>query len=562
MDIEDALKRLRLDYALDLPRRLKEISRLWCALKKECKGRPIAGEELSGGDPHGCDLSQQLQIQIHSLSESAASFGFSRLGEHARQLEGGIKPLLQEKRPANDQEIRFFQEGLKQLEQLTALGPEQESEQENSPAQPDHGKRQRHVVVVADDAAMTAEMGHHLRQFGYGVSFFVNTQQASKVLASLEPDALVMDRALTHDLRAEYEKLLSIRNLANLSLPIIFLSEHDNWNTRLKAVRSGAQAYLTKPLDYGLLVDRLDCLTLREERENYRILLVEDVPQLAEHYALMLRRAEMQVRVLMQPDKILEQIAEFQPELILMSLYMPGCSGFEAAQVLRQHPDTLGIPIVFLSTEEDRDIQISLLQQGDDFLLKPIMEEELVRTTRARVQRARALGDLMYYDRLTSLLNHTTLKLKLENEWLISQRKKSPFTYVMLDIDHFKQVNDQFGHPAGDHVLRSLGRLLKERLRGSDQVGRYGGEEFGVILPDISTSEAADIINELREQFAAIVHRVGGKAISCTFSAGLSSSSCHCNTTELIKATDVALYRAKDQGRNRIVIDEPDSLTH
>jgi diguanylate cyclase (GGDEF)-like protein len=126
----------------------------------------------------------------------------------------------------------------------------------------------------------------------------------------------------------------------------------------------------------------------------------------------------------------------------------------------------------------------------------------------------------------------------------------------MIDIDHFKSVNDTYGHPAGDRVIKNLSRLLKQRLRGADVIGRYGGEEFALALPDTPVEVAQNVINNLRESFAAIEQHAGNKTFHTTFSAGVAEFSSQrpplLDAEALLKAADEALYVSKHGGRNRV----------
>jgi diguanylate cyclase (GGDEF)-like protein len=159
----------------------------------------------------------------------------------------------------------------------------------------------------------------------------------------------------------------------------------------------------------------------------------------------------------------------------------------------------------------------------------------------------------MVRDSLTGLYNHTTIKERLDQELSRSSRLQSCLCFAMIDLDHFKKVNDTHGHGTGDRVLKSLARYLSQRLRKSDVIGRYGGEEFAVILPDTPLQAAIGLLNELRLGFAHIHHRGSGKDFTVKLSAGLASYPDYRNPTALIEAADQALYLAKRQGRNQVV---------
>jgi len=172
------------------------------------------------------------------------------------------------------------------------------------------------------------------------------------------------------------------------------------------------------------------------------------------------------------------------------------------------------------------------------------------------VIRYRALRALMVRDSLTGLLNHTNYKERLRAEVARAKRQNKLLSVAIIDIDHFKKVNDTYGHPAGDRVIKNLSRLLKQRLRGADVIGRYGGEEFALALPDTPIGVALGVINDLRESFAAIEQHAGKATFQNTFSAGVAECSPQhpalMDTEALIKAADEALYVSKHGGRNRV----------
>ena len=217
----------------------------------------------------------------------------------------------------------------------------------------------------------------------------------------------------------------------------------------------------------------------------------------------------------------------------------------------------MGIPIVFLSAETDPIKQMAAMSRGgDDFLTKPIEPDHLIAAVTSRAQRSRVLRSLMVRDSLTGLLNHTATKEHLDIEMSRAQRNNTQLSFAMIDIDRFKSVNDTYGHAAGDRVIKSLARLLLQRLRKTDIVGRYGGEEFAAILVDTDGPTAMNVLNEIRAHFAQIRHQGEEKPFSVTFSCGLAASPPWIDADALADAADKALYEAKRSGRNQVVASE------
>ena len=310
------------------------------------------------------------------------------------------------------------------------------------------------------------------------------------------------------------------------------------------------------PINYDQLAEQLDLVSGTNQEAEYRIAIVDDSPLLVEHYSAVLESAGMATLMVKDPSDLLDVLPTFVPDLILMDLYMPNCSGIDAAAVIRQHTGYTSIPIVYLSTEKEVSRQLEAMRAGgDDFLQKPIADEHLVTAVRLRARRFRDLNALMNRDSLTGLLNHINLKLRLEREISRVKRGDANLAFAMLDIDLFKSVNDTYGHPVGDRVIKGLARLLINRLRKGDIAARYGGEEFAIILADTSSDAALQVIDNLRRVFSEITFTHGKGDFSVTISAGIATCPPWVEVQAIIEAADEALYRAKQGGRNRVVAD-------
>src|SRR5690606_5829512 len=215
----------------------------------------------------------------------------------------------------------------------------------------------------------------------------------------------------------------------------------------------------------------------------------------------------------------------------------------------------VSVPIIYLSAEDDLEKQLDAMSEGgEDFLTKPIKPRHLISTVRNRAARARDLKSRMVRDSLTGLYNHTHTLQLLEDTCSRARRDGEPLTFAMIDIDHFKKVNDSYGHPMGDRVIKSLALFLKQRLRKSDHIGRYGGEEFAVILPDTDAATAARVLDEIRQRFSEIHYPAQPQDLRCTFSCGIAQLRATTDASSLSQQADTALYQAKNGGRNQVAV--------
>ncbi len=531
---------LRRGYLDGLPDKLEKITAI--------------AQNLSGTEADHYILAE-LHQDLHHLASSGGTFGLHQLSEQVRLLELAVYRRLQDS-VMIDAPLR--RQWLRDIAELSQTVPAKDTHPipDLTIAQAYHAESKLvKLWLVDDDEQLGLNLKQILTQCGYDVSLFTRLEQLEAATDQHGPDVLIMDVLFSSKSLHDTEEILQQPAFRTLLCPVIFISAHGDFASRIRAARFGAKGFLLKPLDIPALVDLLEQINQARYKILHRILIVDADESLASHYALVLKRAGMEVSVLSQPELIIETISAFRPELILMDISLPGYSGPEIESVIRQHEGWTGLPIVYLASETGLDNHIRAMGIGaDDFLTKPISDIRLVAAVTVRAAKARQLSDLMSRDSLTSLFKHSRIKEELAIEIERSKRNGTDVSIAMIGLDHFKLINDSFGHAAGDHVLRAISQLLKQRLRKSDVVGRYGVEEFVIILPACNLATTQRIMNDLRERFAILRFHHEGAEFSCTLSAGLSSNAQFSVTVPeaFLASADRALQNAKQAGRNQI----------
>lgn len=409
------------------------------------------------------------------------------------------------------------------------------------------------IYLITNDLHFFAFISEQLSHFGYYVQEVRGYKKFSTVTASHRSVAVLID--VTTEDNSSIEEIDDIKELKETTIPKIFISDSDTQAIRLASIRMGGVAFFTKPVNIVALIAKLDTLDSQSSiPQPYRVLIIEDQQPVAKYYQMILNMSGMESHIVLDPHMVLKHIREFHPDLILIDAAMHGINGADIARIIRQIDEYIGIPIIFLSNDDDFGKRIEALDLGgDDFLLKPIKASHLIAVVRSRLERLKTLRSYMFRDSLTNLLNHTAFRSVLAKEVERAARSNNAFALAMMDLDHFKKVNDTHGHAAGDSVLKSLARLLIQRLRKSDIIGRYGGEEFVALLPDCNAEQAFQIMNDIRKSFSEIEFYHSEKSVfSVTFSCGISTYPEAPNAKLLSDSADQALYVAKANGRNQI----------
>lgn len=497
----------------------------------------------------------EFVITLSSLSEflSARSLGgFLRqsqlIEQEALPLFGeGSHPIDDEEQATIDQSVRQLVDDIQHFLNEQDLSQPERRSLTVSPVIPDL-PAPRDILLISSRNQHWQDLLVQLGYFGLSISRYSWNTSIADIRGN---PLLLLDLGdLDFALWPEY-----IKNLRHQfkSSQLIGLAASPGFEFLLTALRSGCDSCLLNNASLQMVVAQVLEMNDSQEQETFSVLIVEDSITAVKLIERALAEQKIRTRAITNPQNILAVLDEFNPDLILMDMYMPNCTGVEVARVVRQHSQYLSIPIVYLSGETDIALQVEALRLGGDhFLTKPFNPIFLNAIVKSKIERYRALRRSMYHDSLTGLLNHTSSKQALQQTLQQADRNNASLAVIMLDIDYFKKVNDTYGHPVGDQIIRSLAWLLKQRLRKTDIVGRYGGEEFLVVLQNVTREQAMAIMDKIRQDFHEIRHPYQDNYFNISFSGGIASYPALENTEALINAADAALYKSKHAGRNQL----------
>lgn len=446
------------------------------------------------------------------------------------------------------------------------------------------------ILVVDDVLANVKLLEARLSAEYFDVVTAMNGEEALEICARGQCDLVLLDVMMPG--LDGFEVCRRLKNdAATAQLPIVMVTALDQPSDRVKGLEAGADDFLTKPINELALITRVRSLVrlknLTDELmaraastselglkdssgdplpsgDNGRILLVEDKRHASEKIVAALA-PHHRIDVESDPQEALFRATEGAYDLAIVSLGLAGFDALRLCSQLRSLDRTRMLPILVLVETDDAMRLIRALDLGvNDYLMRPIDGNELLARVRTQIRRHRFSDrlrdslqmtmEMAITDALTGLHNRRYLERHL-GQLLNAGDRDKPLSLLVLDIDHFKAINDTHGHDGGDDVLREFARRLRKTVRGIDLVCRLGGEEFVVVMPETTVPLAHLVAERIRskigdEPFAA---KGGAITIPVTVSIGLAGRSGEVSAETLIRRADEALYEAKRAGRNRTV---------
>lgn len=403
------------------------------------------------------------------------------------------------------------------------------------------------VIFLLDyDEAFTRMLINQLHSFHYEVHHFTCLQSLNQASRSLTPFANLIN---IRCLQLSNEKRLNNQLLSALT---IITTESESFLDQLYSIRVGGDYCINKPFQIEELIDRFDDYN-ESIKLGYVVLLVEPCIETSMYYKSLLEKTDMTVYVLSNPANIYRALVDGKPDLVLIGMDMSQCTGLELVAMIRQNEKYTSLPIIILSRDYSSSKQWQAMSLGAECFIPNSTKPEYIQfCVKNFAERYRFINKLIAKDSLTGVLNHSTVQKRLQETIKEADRLKFPIAVAMVDLDNFKEINDQYGHIQGDQVLKNLCLLMRKRLRETDIIGRYGGEEFLIIFPNTTAKQAKMILNDIRASFASLTHMHNGIHFYVTFSAGISEYPIYSCSDDLIQSADKYLYKAKEHSRNMI----------
>ena len=453
---------------------------------------------------------QQLAKHFHALAGMGGTYGFPRVTELGDEAESVMVPLMKRGGRPDAEMVAYWWE--------LAQDIGRELEKEPVPGGPTAAAPRFDVLISLADAELAARVGEALEREEMRVRIGAPGEQ--------RPEVAIVD---------------SLEALEALEGVDVIVVGDVGFEEKVRALRSGAEAFVSRPLDVMALVRRVAALRDRRERPARRILAVEDDTVTIALIRGILSAAGYEIEICRDPRDFEKMLMAFHPDLLLMDVQLSDdVTGHDLVRYVRQSERFSTLPVIIVTSDSERRAVLESTNAGADMLVtKPVDWDLLLSQIAARLERATAVRELTDRDPLTGVLTRGAFDARM--------RQRGPdgsAALALLDLDHFKIINDTHGHAAGDRVLASLGTLLRRRLRFNDVVARYGGEEFALLLEDVTLQDAEELCERLLAEFQEVEPGV-------TFSAGLAPLAE--SFEETFRRADAALYEAKRAGRARIV---------
>ena len=461
-------------FLTQLPKRMAAIEEIWSRLHT---GKWEA------------DQLDALYERVREISEISKALSLFQLNESVFSLEVYLSSFIGSDIQPDKAQVTAI-DGLVRTLRLAVDATEANEASLDQP----HGRIT--LFTLGDKGGITAELAEALRHSECDIQYFSDVEPLVAELESRPPRAIIADAAMLKDMEPLTAELIRLRSHLSIQVPLIFVSNSSALQLRVDAIRAGGDGFFVAPMDVPAVAAQILEMT-REPQSAYRVLVVEDDPTQADFAGSILRKAGMEVLQITEPAKVIQGLRDFKPDLILMDIYMPEVNGIELTTVIRDHPEFVTIPIVFVSGEQNSDRQLDALSVGgDDFIAKPIRPKHLLGVIETRIRRAmqlrRATGHSPKHDRVTGLFSRQHFLDSVAKR--LESRSPGRFAAVLVvQPDGLAQLEDAFGVGGVDHLIAELGTVLDEQSDNTDLAARIDDRSFAMLVERASTGDVEEL---------------------------------------------------------------------
>ncbi len=571
------------------------IAEVWERFKERIGNRVTVLEQAAIALRAGIldDELRQLATQdAHKLIGSLGTFGFANGSTLARKIESILEQAKvgREAIPELENLVQHLREELEHKPNETASYVHKTSSIDSSS---ESERLVPQLLIIDRDRAVAEQMEQEAQRWGITVKIVEDLFTAREAIARGRPEMVLLDLAISgqpcSNLETAQEGLQLLAELTNhvSPVPVLIFTASGSTEIRLEVAKLGGRAFIQKPLSAAQVMETVIQVRQRSQTPEAKVMVVDDDPAQLIELRSFLEPWGLKLMGLSNPEKFLEALDSYQPDLLILDVEIPKIDGISLCQVVRNDPRWSGMPILFLTAHREPEMVHRIFAGGaDDYVNKPIVGPELVTRILNRLERIQLLRNMAESDPLTGVANRRKSTQEINRFLQLAKRHKQPICFALLDLDYFKQINDKYGHAMGDAILHRLGRLLSLSFRSEDIVARWGGEEFVVVMYGMTKEDGmkrlSELLEKLQEQeFTATIlssddeqiergaedwpnednHRHGKaptlETFSITFSAGIAQYPEHGSDLQsLYRCADRYLHQAKAAGRNCITIAE------
>ncbi len=522
-------------FVQQLPKRVAAIEDIWA--------------KISDGNWDQRQL-DALYERVQEISESSKTFGLFQLNESVFSLEVYLSSFVGADIEPGEAQVDAISGLLRALRTASDLCTASEQEKPSAPATTEVA-----VFMLGDQTGITSDLATALGKLDCKVEYFARGRELLDVLQSRRPKVIVADAAKLNDLQAIASDLEEARDAGTQHIPLLVVSDSSALQQRVEAIRAGSDGFFVAPLDAPIVAKQIRDLMRPEQTKPFRVLIVEDDPTQAEFAGSILKKSGIETLEVTEPVKVIDQLRTFKPDLILMDIYMPEVNGLELTTVIRDLPEFVAVPIVFLSGEQNTDKQLDALSVGgDDFVAKPIRPKHLLTVVESRIRRSRqvmsATGQPPKRDRVTGLFSRKHLLDRVARV-LDANDKSGVSAVVIVRPDHLPDLKLQLGIGGIDHLMAEFGGVIMDAIGDRDVAARIDEHTFGVLLKRDTNAGIEGLAKRLLSQLS---DHCFSSDTSPTGSIGLCViSERYDDATGILNRAKAACDQAGAQGGNRIV---------